>query len=262
MEVEILRIEGDEMEFILSDATPAVANALRRAMMKEVPVMAIDDVEFKRNDSAMYDEIIAHRLAMVPLTTPPKRYVLPEECKCREKRCPKCSAELTLKTEGPETVVSGSLKAHDPEVKPVSDSVPIVKLLPGQKLELTATARLGLGKNHAKWEPGVITYKYMPAVEIDPKKCNVCEQCVEVCPKHVLKKEEDKIVVENLRSCSICKSCVEACPKGAISVSGDPTRFIFYIESSGTLPPGEIVLKGIEALREKFESFAKAVKKL
>ncbi|MEM3402301.1 MAG: DNA-directed RNA polymerase subunit D [Candidatus Hadarchaeales archaeon] len=262
MEVEILRKDGMEMEFLLSGTSPAFANALRRAMMREVPVMAVDEVEFKKNDSAMYDEIIAHRLAMIPLTTPLKGYVLPEECKCKERRCPKCSVELRLKAEGPETVVSGSLKTSDPEVKPVSGSIPIVKLLEGQRLELTAVARLGFGKVHAKWEPGIITYKYVPVVEIDVKKCDACGRCVEVCPKHVLRKGEEKIVVENLYSCSLCKSCVESCPKEAISVSGDPTRFIFFIESSGTLPPEEIVLRAAEALKGKFEDFAKAVKKL
>ncbi|MFN4133854.1 MAG: DNA-directed RNA polymerase subunit D [Candidatus Hadarchaeales archaeon] len=263
VEVEILRQDGMELEFIISGSSPAFANALRRVMMREVPVMAVDEVEFKKNDSAMYDEIIAHRLAMVPLITPLKGYVLPEECKCRERRCPKCSVELTLKAEGPEMVMSGSLKTSDPEVKPVSGSVPIVKLLEGQRLELTAVARLGFGKNHAKWEPAVVTYKYVPVVEIDLKKCDACGRCVDVCPRHVLRKDDEKkVVVENLYSCSLCKSCVEACPREAISASGDPTRFIFYVESSGGLPPEQIILKGAEALKEKFESFAKAVKKL
>ena len=159
MKVEILKSNGAEFEFTLSDVTPTIANSLRRAILQEVPIMAIDEVEFKRNDSAMYDEVIAHRLGMIPLKTPSRGYVLPEECKCGKGRCPKCSVELTLKAEGPTTVMSGDLKSSDEEVKPVSGSVPIIKLLEGQKLELTAIARLGFGREHAKWQPGHAFYR-------------------------------------------------------------------------------------------------------
>ncbi|MCK4405600.1 MAG: DNA-directed RNA polymerase subunit D, partial [Hadesarchaea archaeon] len=103
MQVEIKKLEGDEMELMLSDSSPAFANALRRAAMREILVMAIDEVEFKVNDSAMYDEILTHRLALIPLRTPLKGYVPPSECGCREGRCPKCSVSLTLKREGPAT---------------------------------------------------------------------------------------------------------------------------------------------------------------
>lgn len=55
MKLEIRKLEGDVMEFVLSGADPAFANALRRTMLRDVPIMAIDDVEIVANDSVMYE---------------------------------------------------------------------------------------------------------------------------------------------------------------------------------------------------------------
>ncbi len=262
MEVELIKHDGAELHFILSDATPALANTLRRAMLEEVPVMAIDEVEFVRNDSAMYDEVLAHRLAMIPLKTPLRGYVFPDECKCGTGRCPKCSVELTLKAEGPATVLSGDLKSSDEQVKPISPSIPILRLLDGQKLELVAIARLGRGKEHAKWQTAAVGYKYMPVIKIDEQKCTACGKCVEACPRGVLKLENKELKVEDVLSCTLCKACVEACPTEAIEVSGDPSKFVFKVESTGGLPPDQIVLLAIESLVKKFGDFVKAVKRL
>lgn len=262
MKLEMLKLEDDEMELVLHDSGPAFANALRRAAIQEIPVMAVDEVEFKVNNSAMYDEILSHRLAMIPLRTPLKGYSLPGECGCREGRCPKCSVDLTLKREGPTIVMSGDLKSSDDDVVPVSSSIPLLKLEKGQELELTAIARLGFGKDNAKCQAGVIAYKYMPVLEFDEKACNACGECVKACPNDVLEIVDDKVKVKNLTLCTMCEVCVEVCSPKAVKVSGDSTKLIFRIESSGTLPPEQILIRATEALGDKFEEFSKLVKKL
>ena len=256
MELEIRKLEGNEMRFVLSDVDPAFANALRRAMLREVPVMAVDEVDFVANDSIMYDEIITHRLAMIPLRTP-EGYTLREECGCREGRCSKCSVSLSLKREGPATVLSGDLRSSDEEVGPVSGSIPIVKLAEGQKLEFTAIARLGFGKVHAKWQPGVVAYKYMPVFELDERACDGCGVCVERCPPGLLELEGGKAKIKELERCTMCKSCVEACLRRAIRVAGDPTKFIFTVESTGALHPERIFSEALEALEVKCKEFVK-----
>ncbi|MDI6819350.1 MAG: DNA-directed RNA polymerase subunit D [Candidatus Hodarchaeaceae archaeon] len=261
MELEIRKLVGDEMEFVLSGANPAFANALRRAMLREVPIMAIDEVEFLVNDSAMYDEILAHQLALVPLRTP-DGYLLRDECGCKEGSCPRCSVSLTLKREGPATVLSGDLKSSDNEVVPVSGSIPLVRLDEGQRLEFTAIARLGFGREHAKWQPGIVAYKYVPTFELDERACDACGACVKRCPRNILELSDGKLKVVDVEKCIMCNACVEACPREAIRIGHHEDKFIFRIESTGALPSEQILLKALDALEGKCKEFIKQVKKL
>jgi len=50
-------------------------------------------------------------------------------------------------------VGSGELISEDDFVKPITKEIPIIVLAPGQKLKFEAYARLGVGKDHAKWQP-------------------------------------------------------------------------------------------------------------
>ena len=82
MEVRLLEHDKkkNKCSFILKDTNAAFANVLRRNIINKVPVMAIEDVEFRKNSSVLYDEIVAHRLGLVPLATDLKTYDLPAEC--------------------------------------------------------------------------------------------------------------------------------------------------------------------------------------
>src|SRR3972149_1595116 len=104
MKVEILKQSENEVMFIVEGIGPALANAIRRAAMFEVPTLAIEDVYFNQNSSVLYDEIVAHRLGLIPLKTDLKSYNLPAECTCKGKLCAKCSVKGVLKAKGPVTV--------------------------------------------------------------------------------------------------------------------------------------------------------------
>jgi DNA-directed RNA polymerase subunit D len=125
-------------------------------MISEVPTMAIDEVVILENSSVMYDELIAHRLGLVPLRTDLSRHVLPESCDCGSPLgCSKCRVLLVLDAEAQDrvrTVYTGDLVSEDALVRPVSDTVPVVRLAPGQKIKLEAYAKLGRGREHAKWQ--------------------------------------------------------------------------------------------------------------
>ncbi len=101
--------------------------------------MAIEDVIIIENTSVLYDEVIAHRLGLIPLKTDLDTFVLPEECDCKsELGCSKCRASFTLEVESvdePVMVYSSDLKG-DSDVTPVSGGIPIVKLGPSQRLKL------------------------------------------------------------------------------------------------------------------------------
>lgn len=152
MKLEVIKASEDELEFILKDATIPLANAIRRISMSQVSVFAIDSVTFYENSSALFDEYIANRLALLPLKTE-DGYKEEDE------------VLFSLDTEGPGTVYSKDLKSHDKKIKCVYDKIPIMNLVEGQKLRLEAKARLGIATEHAKFQPGIVSYKYDPKDE-------------------------------------------------------------------------------------------------
>jgi len=161
MNLEVLEHDEKRIKVILKGIHRSYANAIRRFAISEVPTMAIDEVVILENSSAMYDELIAHRLGLIPLKTDLTRYVLPEDCDCKSALgCPKCRVLLVLDAEAIDktrVVYSGDLKSEDELVKPISNSIPILKLTPKQVIKLEAYARLGRGKEHAKWQPTTVS---------------------------------------------------------------------------------------------------------
>ncbi len=136
-------------------------NALRRIAMVEVPIMAIDDVIIYENSSVMHDEVLAHRLGLIPLSTPLHRFVRQEECECKSPLgCPRCRVLLYLDVRADEkgrVVTSGDIVSEDESVRPISDNIPIVTLVKNQGVRFEAYARLGIGKMHAKWQPTTVS---------------------------------------------------------------------------------------------------------
>ena len=191
MKTKKLEEKDNVLTFALQDSSVAEANKLRKALLGEIPTMAIDEVEFFENAAPMFDEYVAHRLALVPLTTP-KGYKLPEDC-CGG-NCSSCSTHLTLDVTGPATVYSRDLIPADAEVKPAYDNIPIMKLGENQKLRLDAKAVLGLGKNHAKWSPCAVHYKYAEKKGVEDKTSFVfeLESFGQMSPDEMLKKVAGK----------------------------------------------------------------------
>jgi len=152
--------KGNKFEFVVSDSEDWYVNTIRRLILNEVPVIAIEIVEISKNDSILYDEVIALRLGLIPLTTDQKSYVLPTKEEIdSEDYLAKSSCKLTLTAKGPCIVYAKDMKSSDPKIKPVYPEMPIVKLLEGQELSLIATAVMGLGKDHVKWSPGHAYFK-------------------------------------------------------------------------------------------------------
>jgi len=255
------------MRLLIRGVDVPFMNALRRIVIAEAPCMAIDEVVIIENSSILQDEIIAHRLGLIPLKTDLDGYNLPEECPCKsEFGCNLCRVTLTLDVEskeGTRTVYSGELKSENPAIVPVSGKIPIIKLAKEQRLRLEAYARLGKGKNHAKWQPvSMCTYKYFPKIEISGKQCDVCGKCVEICPRKVLAKTGNKIEVRDLMACTLCQDCVDACPQNppAIEVSWEENTFIFNLESTGALPPQRIMIEAIKILDKQLKEFESRIK--
>ncbi len=267
-EIQILDKNDDFMRFIVRETNVPFVNALRRIMLTEVPTMAIDEIVILENSSILNDEILAHRMGLVPLKTDLDSYDLPEECKCEsELGCNLCRSNLTLEAEAKNktiTVYSGELKPENPNITPVSDKIPLVRLAPDQRLNLEAYARLGKGKKHAKWQPvSMCTYVYLPEVKIDSERCDGCGKCVKVCPEEIFIETDQGIKTQKVIECTLCMDCVDACLQDppAVDISWDEKAFIFKIESTGALPVERIVIEAAKILDKKIKDFSKQVKK-
>ncbi len=268
VEIQILEKTDDYLRFIVKGVDVPFANALRRIMLTEVPAMAVDEVVILENSSMLNDEILAHRIGFIPLRTDLDSYNLPEECSCKsEFGCNLCRLTLTLEAEAPEktvTVYSVDLKSENPDITPVSDKIPIVKLAPEQKVKLEAYARLGKGKDHAKWQPvSMCTYKYLPQIKIDLERCNACGDCVKLCPEKVLVDMEERIETQNVIECTLCMDCADACPQNppAIEMSWSREAFVFKIESTGALPVERIMLDALKILDKRIREFSTQLRK-
>ena len=250
--------EAGKLSFVIKDSTPAFVNTLRRMITEEVPTLAIENVEFRDNSSALYDEVIAHRLGLIPIKTDLKSYELPSECSCKGKGCAKCTLKMTLVGKSAGYVYSGDIKSKDSKCVPAYPKLPVAKLLKGQKIEIEATAVLGQGKEHAKWSPGLVFYKSYPIIEVN-QKGESCEEAAIKCPVNVFEFKKGKLTVANPLNCHFCNACVEACPDG-IKVEESKTDFIFNIESWGQLDPRDMVKEAIKRLQKKTDDFAKLLK--
>jgi DNA-directed RNA polymerase subunit D len=157
MDIKVLSKSDRMIKFAVDDMDASLANAIRRIAMNEVPVMAIEYVDFTENSSGLFDEVLAHRLGMIPLVFPQKKFNMKKDCKCT-KGCSNCQVALSVNKAGPCVVKASDLISSNDEVKPVDPDIPIVELLEDQKLQIDCIAQLNVGKEHAKWQAAVVGY--------------------------------------------------------------------------------------------------------
>jgi DNA-directed RNA polymerase subunit D len=255
MKIKILGKKGDKLEFLLEGSSPAFANELRRIMVTEVPVLAVEFVNIVENTSALYDEMIAHRLGLIPLVFDPKKFNFVEDCKCGGKGCPLCQAVFALEKSGPATVYSGDMRSSNKDVKPKDNGFPVTELLDGQNIKLEAVAQLGTGKTHSKFQAANASYQYFP--EIRKAKKGEAEK-LEECPKQFFTLKDGKPVIKDFTKLDINGSC----RIGDYILELNPTKFIFRVESVSGLKPEDIAIKAAEILAGKGEEFGKLVGKL
>ena len=266
MEIEVRSQNDDEMIFIVRDAEVPFINAIRRVAMVNVPKIAIEDVNIIVNDSAMFNEVLAHRLGLTPLVSDLdalEGLSLPEDDDWEEFSN---GIMFYLKEVGPKVVYSKDLKSSDSRIKPVYDTIPLVKLKEGEKLDIEAVAKVGYGKEHAKWIPTTVcAYKQYPEITFN-EDVEIDYDCAQACPRGILKSDKRskkiKIVEEHENSpligveeCAMCKSCVRASDNGYFNVGFRPNDFIFRIETDGAMPPKEVLLKACDVLGEKADKF-------
>ncbi|GAG64961.1 unnamed protein product [marine sediment metagenome] len=273
MDIKVLEKADNKLVFVVEDISIEIANAIRRIILSEIPVMAVDEVIVLKNDSPLYDEIIAHRLGMIPLTTDLDTYKLPQDCECGGFGCPLCQVSLTCEvintTNTPLKVYSGDLKSNDPQITPVDSKIPIVKIDKNNQLILEAYAVLGKAKEHVKWQAvSNIFYRFYPDIEFDNSKCAKCsDKCkvARMCPEKLYDFSDGKVPKlseDYWETCTLCKSCEMDCLEEAIKLRFKDNTYIFSIESDGVLPFNVILKKTFEIFLEKIDEFVEKLEVL
>ncbi|KZW04130.1 insert subdomain of RNA polymerase alpha subunit [Exidia glandulosa HHB12029] len=193
--VTIEELKRDRVKFTLENVDLAFANSLRRVMMADLPTVAIDIVEIESNTGVLVDELLAHRLGMVPLVSrncdEAMRYA--RDCNCLS-YCQYCAVQLELNVSCSDNrtmdVTSHHLEVtridpytHD-DGQPgdeISKRIPsfgfpvgklgepgiapvlLAKLRKGQEIKLRCIAKKGVAKEHAKWSPcSAVAFEYDP----------------------------------------------------------------------------------------------------
>lgn len=241
--IEIIQKTPEKL-VLKTDMNISLANAVRRSA-NEIPILAIDEVEIFKNDSVLYDPILAHRLGLIPLKN--DKLTLKGKCSCEGKGCGKCTIKLKLKADGGE-VVSGDLGK---EV--VYPDIPIVSLEKGQEIELVAMARMGIGKEHAKYTPGLVYYRYLHNIEIS-KEGEKHKELAELYPN--IFSFDGKLKVKNDWACDLEQEDV----KDFAGITIKPTEeIVMIIESWGQIEAKEIFTEAIKELDSNLSELAKAL---
>ena len=250
MEIEILKQEKDRSFFILSGINHVIANTLRRLAINEVPTLAIERVTFKKNSSALYDEVVANRLGLIPIKTDVKDD-MPEEGKT--------STEVTmsLKVEGPAIVWSSQIESSDKKLAPAIPNLHITKLLKDQELEFEAVAVMGQGKDHAKFSPGLVYYTGVPTLKVS--KDSNAKAVADMFPEVIASKGQG-LEIKDLTLWN--DAMEEICETNNITIEYSMTDYMFCVESWGQLTPKEIMTKAVDMLDLKLDEFEKALKKV
>ena len=263
MKVTTISLTDDTIRFTLEGVTVALANALRRTMVAEVPIMTIDDIFIFDNSSLVADEILSHRIGLVPLKTDLDTYVLPEVCDCElELGCPKCRAVLTLDIEATDdnvTVYSGDLISEDAVIIPASPNIPLTKLAPDQAVKLEAYAQLGQGKIHTKWSPvSMCVYQNISEVPVENEaKAMECLEALNsgVNQMRIAELKDGKLRILDIRMFESNKVCRDAISHETIMSSLLEDAFLFTVESVGALAPERIVKEAVKILVAKLDDF-------
>jgi len=263
MKVEVKELKPKKAVIRIEGTQPYFVNSLRRIMLAYLPKLAVKDVIIYDNTSALFDEIIAHRVGLIPIPTDLSLLSFRDECVCKGKGCPNCTVRYTLSKEGEGTVYSGDLQPEEKSWAITEDKIPIVKLYGDQRLILEVEAVLGLGSKHAKWQAVIApSYRMDPIIEYDKKRTSELENFIRKLPKNLVEMKGDKIIVKELGKIPVFESYIEKEKIDFITIKRDPTNVTFSFETDGSLTAKDALVESAKILEDKYQKFGKLLKNL
>ena len=296
IKTEIIEESDEKIAILLSNTDRAFVNAIRRALISDTPKMAIDTVRFEmgtieqdgevwETNGPLPDEVVAQRLAMIPIPTKHDEFHFQDSCpSCAEmvvedRGCPLCTMIYTCKAFGSEegrTVTAGDMIfiGVGGNISEKYHSIPITKLSRGQMIEFYATAIMGRGRDHAKWSPvcGTTFEPRMVGVMKNKRRANVLW-------KIGLALEGEKAItvndfvddrMEDIDDVALLKKWLhhvgegteesrkfeDKNGEGAIVLEEVPGEFILSFETDGSITPRVAFQKAVQELSGRFGELA------
>jgi DNA-directed RNA polymerase subunit D len=210
-----------------------------------------DEKEYE-SISAMFNEIIAHRLGMLPIPTDKKTVEAFGESIDDDSKQP--DIMYSLHKQGPCTVYSGDLEpvnGDDSLIIPEAN-VPIVKLAEGQAILVYAKAKMGVASKHTKWQCAVAPRFYQaPTITVSSGKGS--KAVLNAVGKDKFTKKGTNHVITNPVDAHQALKDLEKLwndedAQKAITVTTKTDHFIFEFETNGAM-------KADLALQEALKAF-------
>ncbi|EXJ84775.1 DNA-directed RNA polymerase II subunit RPB3 [Capronia epimyces CBS 606.96] len=258
--VTVRDVEQDRCDFVLQSCSLALANSLRRAILAEIPTVAVDLVDIITNSSVLPDEYLAHRLALIPLVSKGvgENLNYTRDCDRCDDHCEYCSVVLRLHARctrpGTMMVYARDMTVADPRqdgigmpvIRDVNGTGPLIaKLRQGQEIHLECIAKKGIAKEHAKWAPtAAVGFEYDPN-----NKLRHVDYWYETDAKDEWPVDERNATWEG----------DETAADAAFDPDAVPSAFFFDVEGVGTLEPDDIVRGGIEVIQKKLAETIKVL---
>ncbi len=242
MKIQLIAEKGTKKAwFLVSGAKLSFLNALRRSVIANLPAFAIDEVQLYENTSPMFNEYLANRLSLIPLTF--------------EETSAESQVSLSLDAEAVDeekTVYSGDLVSQDEVIKPFYVHIPLIKLGKGQRLRFEASAVVNTAKMHAKFQSAIASYAYLHEFKL-VEKCKKCGSRMLPSETALIGKISSSAVPEASTLCDKCETKAEESEKDPI---------VFMVESFNNVPAKQQLFRAIKAIEAdygKVKEFLKEV---
>lgn len=261
MKVDVKELKPKKAVIKIEDIKPYFVNALRRIMISELPKLAVNEVVIYDNTSALFDEIISHRLGLVPIPTDLSLLSFRDECVCKGKGCPNCTVRYTLSKEGEGAVYSGDLQPAEKSWAIKEGKIPIVELYGDQRLILEVEAVLGRGRDHAKWQAiQAPSYRMEPIIEFDKSKLNEVKGFLDKLPEDLVTIKGDKLILKDIKKLPVIESYINKENIDFITIKRDPTKFLFSFETDGSFSAKDAIIESVKILEGKYTELGKLLK--
>jgi DNA-directed RNA polymerase subunit D len=232
---------GGATRFVARGLTPAFANGLRRAMVADVPTLAVDTLRVMENSSVLFDEQIGLRIGLVPLETP-------DDFEVGE------SVTLALDAEGPGTAYASDLVPSDERVTAAEPDIPIIELKDGQRLECEAEAVMQSGSEHAKHQGAVaVGYRHLQRVTVEGDAGEFADDDAQIV-RGVIEDDGELVAAEEFDN-----DLTNRYPDEDVAVERVPDAFVFHVETDGSVGVERLVTDAADELADRADALSEVV---